>query len=234
MPPKCWMKSAFVNGLPSPVRGRRSSTRLETLTLREVIERSRAVLLDTRDEHLAAAVQPELASHTPNLHKLAEGFHLFQNKSKVHPVLEFRELNEYVDADTAHADVWGLKLREWRKKGSNVSVLNLRRAYLQVRVYKSLWPYQTVILEGKRYYLSHMGFGLNVALSFMRAIVEAILSKDDAVQHATSAYFDDVFINEDIASATRMRQHLTYFGLATKELDRLKNGARLLGLTFRE
>ena len=77
MPPKCWMKSAFVNGLLSPVRGRRSSTRLETLTLREVIERSRAVLLDTRDEHLAAAVQPELASHTPNLHKLAEGFHLF-------------------------------------------------------------------------------------------------------------------------------------------------------------
>ena len=89
-------------------------------------------------------------------------------------MLEFRVLNEYVDADTAHADVWGLKLREWRKKGSNVSVLNLRRAYFQVRVYKSLWPYQTVILEGKRYYLSHMGFGLNVALSFMRAIVEAI------------------------------------------------------------
>ena len=29
-----------------------------------------------------------------------------QNKSKVRPVLDFRELNGYVDAYTAHADVW--------------------------------------------------------------------------------------------------------------------------------
>ena len=48
-----------------------------------------------------------------------------QNKSKVHPVLDFRELNGYVDAYTAHADVCKQKLREWRKKGSNVSVLDL-------------------------------------------------------------------------------------------------------------
>ena len=63
-----------------------------------------------------------------------------QNKSKVRPVLDFRELNGYIDAYTAHADICMQKLREWRKKGSNVSVLNLRRAYLQVHVHKSLWP----------------------------------------------------------------------------------------------
>ena len=31
-----------------------------------------------------------------------------------------------------HADACVQKLREWRKKGFNVSVLNLRRAYFQV------------------------------------------------------------------------------------------------------
>ena len=50
-----------------------------------------------------------------------------------------------------------------------------------------------------------MGFGLNVAPSSMQAIVEATLSKDDTIQQATSACIDDVFINENIASATRVR-----------------------------
>ena len=39
-----------------------------------------------------------------------------QNKSKVCPVLDFRELNEYVDAYTVHAYVCAQNLR---KKGSN-------------------------------------------------------------------------------------------------------------------
>ena len=138
-----------------------------------------------------------------------------QNKSKVRPVLDFRELNGYVDAYTAHADV--CVLRERRKKGSNVSVLDLRRAYLQVRVHKSLWPYQTVNFEGKRCCLSRMGFGLNMAPSIMWAIVEAALSKDDAVRQTTSAYIDNVFINEDIVSATRVKQYLANFGLKNKE-----------------
>ena len=73
MPPECWMKSAFVNGLPSHVRGLlQSSTRIETLTLRELLERACAILGDTKDEHLAAAVWPEQALHTPNLHKTGQ------------------------------------------------------------------------------------------------------------------------------------------------------------------
>ena len=73
-----------------------------------------------------------------------------------------------------------------------------------------------------------------MAPSIMRAIVEAALSKDDAVRQATSAYIDDVFINEDIVSATRVKQHLTNFGLKSKEPERLQNGTRVLGLTVRE
>ena len=70
MLPECRIKSAFVNRRPSDVKGLlRSSTRLETLTLREVLERARAVLVDTRDEHLAAEPRPEQTSHTPNILK---------------------------------------------------------------------------------------------------------------------------------------------------------------------
>ena len=68
----------------------------------------------------------------------------------------------------------------------------------------------------------------------MQAIVEATLSKDDTVQLATSAYIDDIFINEDIASATRVRQHLANFGLASKEPKRLQNCARVLDLELWE
>ena len=77
-----------------------------------------------------------------------------------------------------------------------------------------------------------MGLGLNVAPFIMQAIVQATLSKDDAIWLATSAYID-VFINENIASATRVRQYLTNFGLASKELEWLQNGVRVLGLTVR-
>ena len=44
---------------------------------------------------------------------------------------------------TAHADICTEKLREWRRAGLNVSMLDLRKAYLQVHVHQSQWSYQT-------------------------------------------------------------------------------------------
>ena len=37
------------------------------------------------------------------------------------------------------------KLREWPQQGSNVSQLDLQKAYLQIRVDKLWWPFQTYI-----------------------------------------------------------------------------------------
>ena len=48
--------------------------------------------------------------------------------------MDFRQLNCHVDVFTANADVCAAKLREWQQKGSNVSLLDVKRAYLQVRV----------------------------------------------------------------------------------------------------
>ena len=40
-----------------------------------------------------------------------------------------------------NADECTTKLREWCQKVGNVALLDLKRAYLQIRVYESLWPF---------------------------------------------------------------------------------------------
>ena len=55
------------------------------------------------------------------------------NKSKVRPVLDYRELNGHVNVHTADADVCIDTLRKWRRNGANVAVVDLKRAYLQLR-----------------------------------------------------------------------------------------------------
>ena len=81
------------------------------------------------------------------------------NKAKVRPLMDYRQLNAHVDAFTADADVCASKLREWRQLGSNVSLLDLRKAYLQVRVSETMWPFQTVVFAGRRYCLTDWASG---------------------------------------------------------------------------
>ena len=75
-----------------------------------------------------------------------------------------------------------------------------------------------------------MGFGLNVAPSIMQTIIDAILTKDKRIQRATSAYIDDVYVDENIVPAARVKEHLYSFGFLSKEPERLQDGARVLGL----
>ncbi|KFD59762.1 hypothetical protein M514_28059 [Trichuris suis] len=154
-----------------------------------------------------------------------------RSKGKVRPVLDFRELNtSYIDAFTANSDVCAHKLREWRRQGENVSILDLKQAYLQIHVDKSLWPYQTVIIDGQRYCLTRLGFGLNVPPMIMTAVVNSVLSRDADIQRATSAYIDDIFVNENIVEATRVKQNLADYGLISKAPEKIADGARVLGL----
>ena len=144
--------------------------------------------------------------------------------------MDFRQLNCHVDVFTANADVCAAKLREWRQNVSNVSLLDLKSAYLQVRVQKTLWRFQTVEIGGQKYCLTCLGFGLNVAPLIMKAIVSAVLSQKEAVGHAASAYIDNIYVNEDVMPATRLREHLARFGLENKDTERLEDGVRVLGL----
>ena len=81
-----------------------------------------------------------------------------QNKDNIRPVMNYCELNSHVDVFTANADVCADKIREWRRLGTNEATVDIRRAYLHIRVHESLWPYQTVIFRGQTYCLTWMGF----------------------------------------------------------------------------
>ena len=99
-----------------------------------------------------------------------------------------------------------------------------------MHVHRSLWPFQTVMVKEQRYCLTRMGFGLNVAPSIMQAIMETVLFNDVTVQQVRSAYVDGIFLNNCMAPAEWVKQHFLRFGLEIKDLERLGDGARVLGL----
>ena len=61
-----------------------------------------------------------------------------QNKAKVRPVMDFRELNTHISEFTAESDVCAAKMREWRRHGTNVATVDHKKAYLQIHIHKSL------------------------------------------------------------------------------------------------
>ena len=154
-------------------------------------------------------------------------------KGKVRPVLDFRELNDYVSSHTGTSVVCGEKIREWRKLGRNIKLLDLKKAYLQVRVDPSLWRYQVVSFEGTKYCLTRLGFGLNVAPKIMTAIVNKVLSMEADVRAGTDSYIDDIIVNENVVQADRVEALLRQFGLETKPSTSVAN-SRVLGLKIFE
>lgn len=152
-----------------------------------------------------------------------------ENKNKIRPVLDYRELNQFVSSHTAESEVCGEKLRCWRRMGNRVSVLDLRDAYLQIHIDEDLWKFQVVEHRGRRYCLTRLGFGLNVAPKIMSAIVRKVLSLSPRIAAATDSYVDDVIVDESKVSAVEVLQHFRKFGLDCKDPVPLEN-ARVLGL----
>ena len=56
------------------------------------------------------------------------------------------------------------------------------------------------MIKGKRYCLTRLGFGLNIAALIMIVIIKTVLRQDESTVKATTAYIDDICINEDIMS----------------------------------
>ena len=101
-------------------------------------------------------------------------------KNKVRPVLDFRELNKYVECHTGDGvlDVCSDRLREWRQIEGHASIVDLQAAYLQIGIDKDLWKYQIVQYKDKMYCLTRLGFGLNSAPRIISKILKLVLSKD--------------------------------------------------------
>lgn len=150
-------------------------------------------------------------------------------KSKVRPVLDYRELNNYVECHTGDdmTDVCSETLREWRQVEGETTLVDLKSAYLQIRVSKELWKYQLVKYKDRMYCLTRLGFGLNSAPRIMSKILKTVLSKSKKIKAATSSYIDDILVNESQVTAKELIQHLSKFGLTTKPPEPLDGGAAL-------
>jgi len=153
---------------------------------------------------------------------------------KIRPVLDFRYLNDHiVSRPGAATPLCQSRLREWRKFGPNCAVVDLKKAYLQIKIDPSLWCYQGVRWKGQTFVLTRLGFGLNIAPKVMTKIVEYILSDNVTISNAASSYIDDIFVNEDKVSVQSVIEHLKKFGLATKPAEVLgdQESVRVLGLS---
>ena len=64
----------------------------------------------------------------------------------------------------------------------------------------------------------------------MKSAITAIRSQDQEIKTATSAYIDDIFIDKSRVSAARVRQYFADYGLVSKDPERLRDGAKVLGL----
>ena len=150
-------------------------------------------------------------------------------RTKVRPVMDFRSLNRHLTTYTADADICAEQTRKWRRMGTDVTLLDLKKAYLQIHVDEKLWPYQTVVFRGTRYCLTRLGFGMSLSPSVMKTVLETVMAQDERVKAAVSSYVDDILVNEAVLPARDVAEHLRAFGLESKEPERAKDGARILG-----
>lgn len=185
-----------------------------------------------------------LVSHDSNIHGEIKRFlpliAVSQSKgevSKIRPVCDYRELNKYIQSHTGGSTpICQDRLRLWRQMGPNCAILDLRKAYLQVRVHSSLWVYQAVKWKGRNFVLTRLGFGLTSAPKIMTAIVEYVLNTDQVISKAVSSYIDDLFVQLDFVNCDVVSRHLESWGLVSKPPEYIgsKSGIRILGLKVDE
>ena len=102
-----------------------------------------------------------------------------------------------------------------------VKLVDLKSAYLQIRVARELWKYQLVKHKGKTYCLTRLEFGLNCAPRIMTSILKTVLRKSERVEQATSSYIDDILVKVSQITALELVEHLKKFGLITKAPESL-------------
>lgn len=158
-----------------------------------------------------------------------------KTKDKVRPVMDYSELNDFVECHTGYdmVAVCGEKVRRWRQLQGELKLVDLKSAYLQIHISKDLWKFQIVRHKGVDYALTRLGFGLSCAPRIMTSILRKVLSMDDRVRRGTDHYIDDIVVQESVVGVDEVRAHLTRYGLETKEPEAL-NGGRLLGIALNE
>ena len=111
--------------------------------------------------------------------------------------------------------------------GGEIALVDLKSAYLQVRVAKELWQYQLVRYKGETYCLTRLGFGLSSAPRIMASILKYVLAKSDTIQASAKLYVDDILVKKSQVPTEMLIAHLNRFGLVTKLPEQLDGGTTL-------
>ena len=90
-------------------------------------------------------------------------------KDKAHPVMDYRELDNFVECHTGDdmVAVCSEKVTKWRQLQGELKVVDLKSAYLQIHISGDLWKYH----KGKHSVLTRLGFGLSCAPRIMTSII---------------------------------------------------------------
>ena len=121
---------------------------------------------------------------------------------KVRPVLDYRDINKAVMSHPGGSlPLCGNQFRNWRQCGDKVAVLDLRKAYLQIQIDKTLWKHQAIKWKGKTFLLTRLGFGFCSAPKIMTKIVEFVIKNEPSLQNAVSSYIDDLYVDESKVQA---------------------------------
>jgi len=153
---------------------------------------------------------------------------------KVRPVMDYCELNEHVKSDPGQdTAVCQEKPRERRMRDKFASLLNLKKAYLQINVANDLRRFQRVKYKGTLYVMTQMGFGLNVAPKIMSKIILAALALDKEELKATDHYIDDIWVDGSFVKVAKVREHFQKYGLMSTDPVPLTD-ACVLGLRVAE
>ena len=133
-------------------------------------------------------------------------------KDKEQPVMDYRELNAFVECHTGDemVAVCGEQIRKWRQLRWELRVVDLKSAYLQIQVSEELWKYKSWSIRGVPYTLTRL-----CALRIMTSIFGKVLSLDDRVRWATNHDIDDIVVQESVVDT--VQKHLAEYGLGTKK-----------------
>ena len=97
-----------------------------------------------------------------------------QEKDNVRLVLDFRELNEFMECSGADDDVCKETLRSRRQKSFNCTLSDLRDTYMQIGEVDECSKHQIVKFEGDYHMLRGLEFGLNCTPEIMKAVVSKV------------------------------------------------------------
>ena len=111
--------------------------------------------------------------------------------------LDFVPTNEFVKnrAEWSQREVCSDELLRWRTSDGG-ELLDVKKAYMRIHVDRSLWPYQSVRVDGVPYHLTRLAFGLCSAPRILKKVLDYVLK---GLPVAT--FRDDVFIPKEVLTA---------------------------------